>query len=157
MPHAQGWRSSGRRSPGDWAFPGRVVSVFVAIWLSAFLGFAGATLAADPESIFRPAPIPAQPTDWVKTLTSAGLLDFDKIELAGVLSLAEQRPSMGTALAVMAQTGRLTPAVREKINAANRFLLPMADLARHQLTIETNLALNGGATGQGIAAVFEGA
>ena len=42
---------------------------------------------------------------------------------------------------------------KEKINAANRFLLPMADLARHQLTIETNLALNGGATGHDIPAV----
>ena len=152
MPQAQCRRNGGPKSSSDCASLGRFVVAFCALWLGIVLGPAGAVLAADQASIFRPAPVPAQHTNWAQTLSSTGLSEPDRRQLSGLLTAAEQHPSMGTALAVMAQTPLISQTVREKIIAANRLVLPMADLARHQMTIDTNIALNGGAANK-IAAV----
>lgn len=127
--------------------------VLLLIVLAAALPPAPPASAAEAPVIFRPAPPPAQPHDWKSVLAATDLPEVDRNRMADLLGAAEQYPSMGTAVALVAHMSLMTPSVREQVNKANRLLLPMADLARHELTIQTNLALNGGPDGKALAAV----
>lgn len=123
------------------------------VMIALALVIASSVQASEPWKIFRPPPSPETVTDWSAVID--GIVEEEtKARLVPLLAAAEVHPGIGTASAlltefeVFANSERL----REAVLRANRNVLLMADLARHELTIQTNIVLNGGGGGR-IAAV----